>query len=192
MKQIKILAALFIALVAMSSCSKDDDSSAEDKPLAEQLVGEWIMEQEVDGLEANEDSDIEIPTDADMFTIIFHFNADGTGWKECVIMKEGKCIFDVISRYGDGEFTYTLDKEGKVIVDYPEDEIGDELTFDGKSLTTLIDGLHFNFVRATEDQMEKYKEEADAIHGGSAEEDTTDTPISDQEAEEPSRAKKRP
>mgnify|MGYP007038189749 CR=1 FL=1 len=78
MKQIKILAALFIALVAMNSCSKDDDSSAEDKPLAEQLVGEWIMEQEVDGLEANEDSDIEIPTDADMFTIIFHFNADGT------------------------------------------------------------------------------------------------------------------
>lgn len=34
------------------------------------------MEQEVDGLEAEEGSDIEIPTDADMFTIIYHFNAD--------------------------------------------------------------------------------------------------------------------
>jgi hypothetical protein len=71
MKQIKILAALFIALVAMSSCSKDDDPAIEDKPLAEKLVGEWIMEQEVDGLEDIEDDDIEIPTDADMFTIIY-------------------------------------------------------------------------------------------------------------------------
>ena len=193
MKQIKILAALFIALVAMSGCSKDDDSASENKPLAEQLVGEWIMEQNVDGLEqADQKSYIEFPDDADMFTLIYHFFDDGTGWKECVIMKDDECVFTVISRYGEGDFTYTLDKDGKVSVNYLEEEKGDELNFDGTSLTALIDGLHFNFVRATEDQMEKYKEEADAIHGGSAEEDTTDTPISDQDAEEPSRAKKRP
>lgn len=191
MKKIKILATLFIALVAMSSCSKEDNPASEDKPLARQLVGEWIMEQKVDGLEADEASDIEIPTDADMFTIIYHFFADGTGWKECVILKDGKCIFSVISRYGDAEFTYTIDKDGKVIVDYPDEEIGDLLTFDGKSLTALINGLHFNFVRATEDQIENYKAEADALYGGSDEEDTTDTGISDKDADEPSRARLR-
>ena len=52
----------------------------------------------------------------------------------------------------------------------------------------LIDGLHFNFVRATEEQIEKYKEEAEVFHGGSAEDSTTDTSISDKDAEEPSRA----
>ena len=52
----------------------------------------------------------------------------------------------------------------------------------------MIDGLHFNFVRATEEQIEKYKEEAEVFHGGSAEDSTTDTSISDKDAEEPSRA----
>ena len=55
-------------------------------------------------------------------------------------------------------------------------------------VTALIDGLHFNFVRATEEQIEKYKEEAEVFHGGSAEDSTTDTSISDKDAEEPSRA----
>ena len=52
----------------------------------------------------------------------------------------------------------------------------------------VIDGLHFNFVRATEEQIEKYKEEAEVFHGGSTEDSTTDTSISDKDAEEPSRA----
>ena len=56
------------------------------------------------------------------------------------------------------------------------------------NVTALIDGLHFNFVRATEEQIEKYKEEAEVFHGGSAEDATTDTSISDKDAEEPSRA----
>ena len=190
MKQIKILAALLIALVAMSSCSKDDDPAIEDKPLAEKLVGEWIMEQEVDGLEDIEDDDIEIPTDADMFTIIYHFNEDGTGWKEFVIMKDGRCIFSIVNRYEDGEFTYNVDKNGKVLVNYIGEEIGDELTFDGTNLTTLTGDLYFNFGRATNEQIEKYKEEADAYHGGSDEGNTTDTGISDKDADEPSRARK--
>ena len=73
-------------------------------------------------------------------------------------------------------------------MNYLEEEKGDELNFDGTSLTALIDGLHFNFVRATEEQIEKYKEEAEVFHGGSTEDSTTDTSISDKDAEEPSRA----
>ena len=37
--------------------------------------------------------------------------------------------------------------------------------------------------------MEKYKEEADAFHGGNAEEDTTETGISNKDADEPSRTR---
>ena len=46
-----------------------------------------------------------------------------------------------------------------VVIDYPLEEVGDKMTFDGNSLTTLTGDLYLNFVRATEAQMEKYKEE---------------------------------
>jgi hypothetical protein len=189
MKHIKTIAALFIALVAMSSCSKDE--TPDNSQLAEKLVGEWIMEHDMEGLELFvEDGDTEYPTDGDMFTIIYHFDANGYGWKEFVLMKDGSCVHVFTSRYWwDSAFTYTIDNNGKVVIDYPEEEVGDEMTFDGKNLTVLTDGLYLNFVRATEDQMEKYREEADAFHGGSAEGDTAETNISDKNADEPSRTR---
>ena len=170
-----MLAAILIcgAMTMLTSCSVDDNP-VDSKTLASRLVGEWIMEHDMDGMDLFvEDDDIKIPTDADMFTCIYHFDADGKGWKELVILKDGKCISSVISRYGDGEFTYTIDKNGKVLVDYIWEEIGDELTFDGKSLTTMVRGRRFNFVRATKEQIEKYKAEADALHGGSDEQSVT-------------------
>ena len=189
MKHIKTIAALFIALVAMSSCSKDE--TPDNSQLAEKLVGEWIMEHDMEGLDHFvEDGDTEYPTDGDMFTIIYHFDANGYGWKEFVLMKDGSCVHVFTSRYWwDSAFTYTIDNNGKVVIDYPEEEVGDEFSFDGNSLTTLTGGLYLNFVRATEAQMEKYKAEADAFHGGNAEGDTTETGISDKDASEPSRTR---
>ena len=52
MKQIKNFAMLFIAILAMSSCSKEDNTSSPTQSLAQMLVGEWIMELPVSGLEA--------------------------------------------------------------------------------------------------------------------------------------------
>ena len=191
MKHIKTIAALFIALVAMSSCSLDDNPVSEYNPLADKLVGEWIMEHDMEGLELFvEDGDTEYPTDGDMFTIIYHFDKNGYGWREFVIMKDGSCVHVFSSRYWwDSAFNYTIDNDGKVIIDYLEEEVGDEMTFDGNTLTTLTGGLYLNFVRATEAQMEKYKEEADADHGGNAEDDTIDTGISNKDADEPSRTR---
>ena len=172
-----MLAAILIcgAMTVLTSCS-ENDNPVDSKTLAEKLVGEWIMEHDMDGVDLFvEGNDVQIPADADMFTNIYHFDADGKGWTELVIMKDGKCVASVTSRYGEGEFTYTIDKNGKVLVNYPKEEIGDELTFDGQRLTTLVRGQQFSFVRATKEQIEKYKAEADAFHGGSDEPRITKT-----------------
>ena len=163
-----MLAAILIcgAMTVLTSCTVNDNP-VDNQTLASQLTGEWIMEHNMDGAEVFvQDNDIQIPADADMFTSIYHFDANGTGWYELVFMKDGKCIVSAVSRYGEGEFTYTIDKNGKVLVNYADEEIGDELAFDGNSLTTLISGQLFSFARATNEQMEKYKEEADDFHGG--------------------------
>ena len=133
MKQIKNFAMLFIAILAMSSCSKEDNTSSPTQSLAQMLVGEWIMELPVSGLEAEPSSGIVIPDDADMLTLIFHFDADGYGWKELNVMSEGEMIYSAINRYEKG-FTYTIDGEGKIKVDYDEKD-SDE----GSSIDTDID-----------------------------------------------------
>ena len=42
MKQMKIYAMLFIAILAMSSCAKEDNATTAFR-LKQKLVGEWIM-----------------------------------------------------------------------------------------------------------------------------------------------------
>ena len=124
---------LFIAILAMSSCSKEDNTSSPTQSLAQMLVGEWIMELPVSGLEADPVSGIVIPDDADMLTMIFHFDADGYGWKELNVMREGEMIYSAMNRYENG-FTYTIDEEGKIKVDYDEKDSNDKLHFNGYTL----------------------------------------------------------
>ncbi len=78
-----------------------------------------------------------------------------------------------------------------IYVDLAEEEVGEELHFDGTALTTEVNGLEFVFVRATDDQIMKYKEKADDWHGGNDEGETTETGINDQYANEPSRARQK-
>ena len=191
MKHIKTIAALFIALVAMSSCSMEDNSVLEKKLLADKLVGEWIMEHDIEGLELLvQGSDIEIPAEADMYTVIFHFNTNGYGWQEIAALQDGMYVATFISRYGMGQFSYEIDNDGNVYISYiDDDELGDVLTFDGNSLSTVTYDQNFNLVRATGEQIAKYNYEAETFHGGNAEEDTTETGISDKDASEPSRAR---
>ena len=191
MKHIKTIAALFIALVAMSSCSMEDNSVLEKKLLADKLVGEWIMEHDIEGLELLvQDSDIEIPAEADMYAVIYHFNTDGYGWQEIAALQDGMYVATFISRYGMGQFSYEIDNDGNVYISYiDDDELGDVLTFDGNSLSTVTNAQNFNLVRATGEQIAKYNFEAETFHGGNAEDDFTETGISDIDASEPSRAR---
>lgn len=189
MKHIKTIAALFIALVAMSSCSKDE--TPDNSQLAEKLVGEWIMEHDIEGLELLvQGSDIEIPAEADMYTVIYHFNTDGYGWQEIAALHDGMYVATFISRYGMGQFSYEIDNDGNVYISYiDDDELGDVLTFDGNSLSTVTNAQNFNLVRATGEQIAKYNFEAETFHGGNAEDYFTETGISDKDASEPSRAR---
>lgn len=186
MKQIKIYAMLFIVLVAMSSCAKQDTPSSASNILMKKLVGEWIVEMPVSGLEANLSSDIVIPDDGDMLTMIFHFNDDGTGWKELNVMREGEMIYSVINRY-EMEFMYSIDDQGKIEVNYETEDINDELYFNGIMLTTAFGGVDFYLVRATDEQIKSYKDASDAWHGGSDEGGSIETGIDDSDASEPSR-----
>ena len=189
MKHIKTIAALFIALVAMSSCSKDE--TPDNCQLAEKLVGEWIMEHDIEGLELLvQGSDIEIPAEADMYTVIYHFNTDGYGWHEIAALQDGMYVATFISRYGMGQFSYEIDNDGNVYISYIDnDELGDVLSFDGNSLSTVTNAQNFNLVRATGEQIAKYNFEAETFHGGNAEGDTKETGISDKDASEPSRTR---
>ena len=191
MKQIKIYAMLFIVLVAMSSCSKEDNTSSPTQSLAQMLVGEWIMELPVSGLEAEPSSGIVIPDDADMLTLIFHFDADGYGWKELNVMSEGEMIYSAINRYETG-FTYTIDGEGKIKVDYDEEGSNEELYFSGYTLTYDQDGIEFYLQRATDEQIQRYKKASDEWHGGSDEGGSIDTDIDNTDAGEPSRVSRLP
>jgi hypothetical protein len=189
MKHIKTIAALFIALVAMSSCSKDE--TPDNSQLAKKLVGEWIMEHDIEGLELLvQGSDIEIPAEADMYTVIYHFNTDGYGWQEIAALQDGMYVATFISRYGMGQFSYEIDNDGNVYISYiDDDELGDVLTFDGNSLSTVTNDQNFNLVRATGEQIAKYNFEAETFHGGNAEDDTIETGIGNKDASEPSRAR---
>ena len=163
MKQIKNFAMLFIAILAMSSCSKEDNTSSPTQSLAQMLVGEWIMELPVSGLEAEPSSGIVIPDDADMLTLIFHFDADGYGWKELNVMR-----------------------------DYDEEGSNEELYFSGYTLTYDQDGIEFYLQRATDEQIQRYKKASDEWHGGSDEGSSIDTDIDNTDAGEPSRVSRLP
>ena len=187
MKQTKILAMLFIAILTMGSCAKEDNATTAFR-LKQRLVGEWIMELPVSGIEADPVSDIVIPDDADMLTLIFHFDAGGYGWKELNVMREGEMIYSAMNRY-EMEFKYTIDEEGKIKVDYDEKGGNDELLFSDYTLTYYQDGIEFYLERATDEQIQSYKKASDEWHGGSDEGGSIDTGFDNTDADEPSRSK---
>ncbi len=188
-KTTKIMAALFIALVVMTGCANEDEPVS-GNPLAGKLVGEWITEIPVQDLEyTGENGNIDIPSDADLLTIIYHFFNDGTAWKEIDVMKGEECIFQPISRYDFDPFPYAVATDGEIIVSFPDGESSDILHFDGKTLK--LDDLETQLIleRASEAQMKKYASEADKIHGGNDE--NIETGISNGNADDVSRAGKR-
>ena len=159
-----------------TSCSNNDDVPASYQPsvLAKSLEGEWIVEQSISGIRGFEQmaGDKYLPQEADQYTLIYHFNNDGTGWKEFDLLNNGQVESILISRY-ESQFNYTVSNEGKVNLNYTDADgkmngQKAELLFDGKILTDKIGDILAALNHSTEAQINKYKSEADAWHGGSA------------------------
>jgi len=177
-----IVVLLICGTTMLTSCTSASDNptpAPTPDPLAKQIVGEWIVEMEVASIKPiNIDQDIKFPKDANGFVLIYHFREDGYGWKEMNILKDGEPIFVPFDRYSC-QFTYTVDSQGKIQVTFIDQEgqpteESDELTFNNGVLS--VENLILN--RATEAQIQKYKELAESWHGGSDEKKRSVTGVS--------------
>lgn len=158
-----ILAAL-IGLCSLASCTKDSEPAGS-------VIGEWLVELKgaaFDLIESNEE--LTFPEEANGLAIIYHFHDNGLGWKEMDVMQDGQLVYVPYDRYHT-TFRYSVSPDGMVDINFLDEdgevnEENDELIFDGNSLTDIIGGLALIYKRATEAQIKKYQEEADAWYGG--------------------------
>ena len=170
MKNLWMLSAIICCGLLMTACSNEDNPSAPESPtLAKALLGEWISEIEIDEF-VPDDPDVEVEPSVDgyMLTFIYHFNEDGSCWKEINLMKDGEIVYQPVDRFSTLMCNYTIDEDGKVVVEYEDSEEGDELYFDGTSLTEEYGDTELDLQRATEAQIKFYQEQADGWHGGAA------------------------
>lgn len=145
---------MLITLIAMNSCTTEDNPST---PVQRSLTGQWIGET--------------TNADGDQLVLIYQFYSDDKGWKEMFVIKDGEVIDQPVSRYDtDFQFSYAVEDNSKVVIDFEDSELGDEVIINGDVLTAQEDGKEITLLPATEEQMEKYSEESDSWHGGSDEE----------------------
>ena len=171
MKNLWMLAAILLCGLLTTACSNEDNPTNQESPtLAKALVGEWISEIKVDEVEPDElDVEIEPSADGYILAFIYHFNDDGTCWKEVDAMKEGKLIYQPVDRNSTNTCKYTIGQDGMVVIEYEDSEEADELYFDGTKLKEGYGDVTIIMQRAVEEQILLYKEQSDAWHGGSAE-----------------------
>lgn len=147
MKRItSFLSLMLITLIAMNSCTTEDNPST---PVQRSLTGQWIGET--------------TNADGDQLVLIYQFYSDDKGWKEMFVIKDGEVIDQPVSRYDtDFQFSYAVEDNSKVIIDFEDSELGDEVIINGDVLTAQEDGKEITLLPATEEQMEKYSEESDS------------------------------
>lgn len=152
-----VLAIGGIIMTSLTACSSNNDNTNQDKLMKKKLVGEWICE---------------IPLDGYTTAVIYHFSDDGFCWKEVDVMQDGKLVAQPVDRYTTSQSTFTIDAGGRIDIALQENgeasEEGDELLFDGTKLTYENAGEQVSLLRATNEQVERYREESDAWHGGAA------------------------
>ena len=159
MREIKfwtIAAILMICGASMlTSCSSDDDKTTDKSSALENaLVGEWISETVVDEYTV---------------ALIYHFYDNGFCWKEIDLMENNVLVDQSMDRNSTDGSKYSINTNGKVIINLEDSKETDELNFDGTKLTYQYAGTTYTLVRATDAQVQLYKEESDAWHGGSDE-----------------------
>lgn len=164
-----IYGTMMMGLTSCSSNQIDNPAGSIDQAsaLAKALVGEWILEMQVDDIELD-NQEIEIDSSDNGYTVAFlyHFNEDGTCWKEINVMGDGQLTYQPASRYDLPLCNYSVDANGHVSIEYEDSEEGDELLFDGTRLTNEFDGIRFYFERATDEQTYLYMLSSDEWHGG--------------------------
>ena len=148
----------------LTSCSKEDNGGAD---RVKDLVGQWIVEATAEGdILGGIPAGMVLPADGNQYVLIYCFNADGTGWQEFDILQDGKLIHQPYDRY-DAEFHYQMNADGTINLQLGS-ETSDKASFDGSVLKHTTGTNTVSYVRATQQQIEKYKAMADEWHGGVA------------------------
>lgn len=164
---------LVIALVAMTSCTIDDNPVTPVKPLNKDVVGNWYGECE---------SAVSIPIDEGKLEMtvkmiqFYQFNEDGTGYWVSFDLGESGSVLEYEGgltggKDADGYFRYTTGSDGTVdisLVNQTEDEASATRTLhieEGK-LTETEDGITFVLSTATEGQLALIEKLDAQSHGG--------------------------
>ena len=209
MKTIKIFAALFIALVAMSSCSKGDYPVVRPASQAQidALSGHWYTDLPISGetMDMHTMGDSDDKTAYNHIGAIIYFNPVYTDWSYWgfFYMKDDEFVnVDGLNHLtADANFDFTMDSDGHITpmsqlsnapqvsnMYYQGDKITATVTYMGHSLDmafrrpdekqeTMLEGIWVFLVKNG------------LVIGGDYDEVETD--ISDEQATEPSRARRR-
>lgn len=183
MKTKHILICMLAALLALTSCSDDDNTSPTP---AKAVLGEWFTQVNTNGVLDG------IPYDA--YALLVTFQEDGHGLFMQYFLKDGKLVNALGSMTG-----YTVDSNGNISIVVSEVKVplGENVRIAGDKL--ILDMSRFNLrgltlVHPTDTQKQMIKE-WDAIveewGGIGGDGSTTATEVTDEGASEPARVRNR-
>lgn len=183
MKTKHILICMLAALLALTSCSDDDNTSPTP---AKAVLGEWFTQVNTNGVLDG------IPYDA--YALLVTFQEDGHGLFMQYFLKDGKLV-NALGSMTD----YTVDSNGNISIVVSEVKVplGENVHIAGDKL--ILDMSRFNLrgltlVHPTDTQKQMIKE-WDAIveewGGIGGDGSTTTTEVTDEGASEPARVRNR-
>lgn len=183
MKTKHILICMLAALLALTSCSDDDNTSPTP---AKAVLGEWFTQVNTNGVLDG------IPYDA--YALLVTFQEDGHGLFMQYFLKDGKLV-NALGSMTD----YTVDSNGNISIVVSEVKVplGENVRIAGDKL--ILDMSRFNLrgltlVHPTDTQKQMIKE-WDAIveewGGIGGDGSTTATEVTDEGASEPARVRNR-
>lgn len=183
MKTKHILICMLAALLALTSCSDDDNTSPTP---AKAVLGEWFTQVNTNGVLDG------IPYDA--YALLVTFQEDGHGLFTQYFLKDGKLV-NALGSMTD----YTVDSNGNISIEVSEVKVplGENVRIAGDKL--ILDMSRFNLrgltlVHPTDTQKQMIKE-WDAIveewGGIGGDGSTTATEVTDEGASEPARVRNR-
>ena len=207
MKTIKIFAALFIAIVAMSSCSRDDNPATRPASQAQidALAGHWYADLPISGetLDLRTMDDPDDKTAYNHIGAVIYFNNEYTDWSYWgfFYMNDDEFVnVDGINRLTeDASFDFTMDSDGNItptahLANAPQVS---NMRFEGDKITATViymgRSLDITF-RQPDDEQETMLEDIweFLVKNGlviGSDDDDVETGISDEQATEPSRAR---
>ena len=208
MKTIKTLAILFLAIVAMSSCTKDDNPAVA-KPASqaqiEALAGHWYADLPISG-ETMDLRTMDDPNDKTAYNhigAIIYFNSKYTNWSYWgyFYMNDDEFVnVEGLNRLTeDAGFDFTMDSEGHITptAHLPNAPQVSNMRFEGDKITATVTymghSLDITFRQPDEEQntmlegIWEFLLDNGMVIGGNDEK--VETGISDKQADEPARAR---